>query len=102
MVGFADLLRGARLVITGEGSLDAQSLGGKVPVGVARAARHHHVPTVAVAGVTSLSPEALTAAGFDQTYTLQDIEPDLATCMSHADQLLQRIGEQIAVDWLSR
>jgi glycerate kinase len=101
MVGFADLLPGARLVVTGEGSLDTQSLGGKVPVGVARAARRQRVPTVAVAGVTSLAPETLTAAGFDQTYTLQQIEPDLSLCMTQAGRLLQRIGRQIAEDWLS-
>jgi glycerate kinase len=102
MVGFADLLPGARLVVTGEGSLDTQSLGGKVPVGVARAARRQHVPTVAVAGVTSLAPETLTAAGFDQTYTLQQIEPDLSLCMTHAGRLLRHIGRQIAEDWLRR
>ncbi|HET9874076.1 MAG TPA: glycerate kinase [Propionibacteriaceae bacterium] len=101
MVGFPELLPGARLVITGEGSLDMQSLGGKVPVGVARAAGRHQVPTIAVAGVTSLPSDTLTAAGFQQTYTLQQIEPDLSVCMTQADRLLQRIGQLIAKDWLS-
>ena len=36
--GLADRLAGADLVITGEGSLDEQSLLGKTPMGVARAA----------------------------------------------------------------
>jgi glycerate kinase len=101
MVGFAELLHGARLVITGEGSLDAQSLGGKVPVGVARAARQHNVPTVAVAGVTSLPPETLTAAGFEQTYTLQQLQPNLSRCIADAGRLLERTGQQIAEDWLN-
>jgi glycerate kinase len=101
MVGLAELLHGARLVITGEGSLDAQSLGGKVPVGVARAARQHNVPTVAVAGVTSLRPETLTAAGFEQTYTLQQLEPNLSRCIADAGRLLERTGQQIAEDWLN-
>jgi glycerate kinase len=48
LVGFEDLLRGARLVITGEGSLDEQTLQGKAPAGVARAARAARVPVVAV------------------------------------------------------
>ena len=38
-VGFAERLARADLVITGEGKLDAQSLHGKVPDGVVRAAR---------------------------------------------------------------
>jgi glycerate kinase len=37
LVGFADALPGARLVITGEGSLDAQTRHGKAPAGVAAA-----------------------------------------------------------------
>ena len=35
LAGFEAALDGAALVITGEGSLDAQSLAGKTPVGVA-------------------------------------------------------------------
>jgi glycerate kinase len=38
--GLAGCLTGAELVITGEGSLDEQSLLGKKPLGVARAAGH--------------------------------------------------------------
>jgi glycerate kinase len=101
MIGFADLLAGARLVVTGEGSLDEQSLRGKAPVGVARAAAARGVPTVAVAGVTSLSPAALHAAGFSATYTLQQLEPDVQRCMAEPGRLLERIGERIAADWLA-
>src|SRR4029077_11001214 len=38
LLAFGDRLRGARLVVTGEGALDEQTLHGKAPVGVARAA----------------------------------------------------------------
>jgi glycerate 2-kinase len=100
MIGFADTLVGARLVVTGEGSLDAQSLRGKAPVGVAHAAAERGVPTVAVAGVTSLSPDELSAAGFAATYTLQQLEPDLGRSMAEPGPLLERIGERIADDWL--
>ncbi len=101
MIGFAELVRGARLVITGEGSLDTQSLGGKAPVGVARVARGLGVPTVAVAGVASLPAEVLRAAGFARAYTLHELEPDLARCLSQADELLERTGRQVALDWLT-
>jgi glycerate kinase len=43
LAGFEGALDGADLVITGEGSLDAQSLAGKAPVGVARAAARHGI-----------------------------------------------------------
>ena len=39
LVGFADALPGADLVVTGEGSLDEQSLRGKAPFGVLAGAR---------------------------------------------------------------
>ena len=50
LVGLADVLVGADLVLTGEGSFDAQSALGKGPVGVADLARAHGVPVVVLAG----------------------------------------------------
>jgi len=56
-VGFEGRIREADLVITGEGSLDAQSLHGKVPAGVLRAAQTAGVPTAILCGVASVQPE---------------------------------------------
>ena len=50
-------------MITGEGSLDEQSLAGKAPIGVARAAGTAGVPVVAVAGRSLLSTDRLAEAG---------------------------------------
>ncbi|MFN2504771.1 MAG: glycerate kinase [Acidimicrobiales bacterium] len=47
------VLEDASLVITGEGMVDSQTLAGKLPVGVARWARRHHVPVVAVGGAVA-------------------------------------------------
>jgi glycerate kinase len=63
-VGLESKIGGADLVITGEGSLDRQSLEGKVPAGVAELSRKAGVPCVAVAGRIELSEEELRAAGF--------------------------------------
>ena len=65
LLGFADRLSGARLVVTGEGALDEQTLHGKAPAGVARAAAAAapDLPVVAVAGVCSLSSDQLRSAG---------------------------------------
>ena len=51
LVRFDELLDGCDLVLTGEGRMDGQSLGGKVPVGVARRAKKKHVPVVAIVGI---------------------------------------------------
>ena len=96
LIGFDAALAGARLVITGEGSLDSQSLGGKAPVGVARAARSRGVPVVAVAGLVSLSEAEIAAAGFAAAYSLADLAPDHAASMANATDLLTKIGYQIA------
>jgi glycerate kinase len=84
-------------VITGEGSLDGQSLGGKTPLGVANRARDHRVPTVlAVCGRTTLDETERRDAGFDRVWALTDIEPDVDRCMSEAGPLLRRLGVEIA------
>jgi glycerate 2-kinase len=102
MLSFGARLDGARLVITGEGALDAQTLHGKAPLGVASAAAAHSpaVPVVAVAGVCTLSPAQLRTAGIAAAYAIADIEPDLARCMSEAGPLVERLAERIAADWL--
>jgi len=49
-VGFESIIPGADLVITGEGKIDRQSLGGKAPVGIGRRALRAGVPVVAIVG----------------------------------------------------
>ncbi len=101
LVGFYRLLDGADLVITGEGSLDEQSLAGKAPVGVAQAAARAGVRVVAVAGRNLLSDERLQQAGIFAAYPLNKLEPDVARSMAHASDLLSQVGSTIADDWLS-
>jgi len=97
----ADQVAGARLVVTGEGSLDAQSLRGKAPLGVARLARRHGVPVVAVCGRLALTAQEAIGAGFRSAYALTSLEPDPARSMSEVDALLERTGEIIAREHLS-
>ncbi|MGA6162034.1 glycerate kinase [Amycolatopsis magusensis] len=98
LLGFADAVRGARLVVTGEGSLDEQTLHGKAPSGVARAAGD--VPVVAVAGRCLLSPARLADAGFRAAYALTDLEPDRDRSMSNAAELLRVQAARLARDHL--
>jgi glycerate 2-kinase len=96
LVGLDAALDRADLLITGEGSLDAQSLRGKAPVGVARAAARVGVPVVAVAGQCLLTPDELGAAGLLAAYSLSALEPDAAVSMREAPRLLAQVGEMIA------
>ena len=101
LTGFAEELREARMVITGEGTLDGQTLNGKAPAGVAAAARKASVPVIAVAGHSTLSQRELRSLGILAAYALTDIEPDRQRCMSHAGPLLERLGARLASQWLS-
>lgn len=100
LINFDGRVVGADLVVTGEGSLDEQSLAGKAPIGVARAAARAGVPVVAVAGRLQLSPQRLHEAGISAAYALSELEPDAARSIANASSLLRRIGARIAQDWL--
>lgn len=101
VLGFAPALERAELVITGEGSLDQQTLHGKAPAGVAAAARAAGKEVVAVCGRLALQPAELGRAGIRRAYPLTDVEPDMATCISDAGPILERVAERIGRDFLS-
>ena len=101
VLGFAPALERADLVITGEGSLDQQTLHGKAPAGVASAARAAGKEVVAVCGRLALPPETLGKAGIRRAYALTDIEPDVQKCITEAGPVLERTAERIARDFLT-
>lgn len=101
VLGFAPALERADLVITGEGSLDEQTLHGKAPAGVASAARAAGKEVVAVCGRLALAPEALGRAGIRRAYPLTDVEPDVAKCIADAGPILERVAERIGRDFLA-
>ena len=96
LIDFSVLVAGADLVITGEGSIDEQTLHGKAPVGVRDAAAAVGVPVVVVAGRSLLAEERLRAEGFVECYTLAEREPDRARSMANAAELLRGVGRDIA------
>ncbi|MFJ6814954.1 glycerate kinase [Streptomyces avermitilis] len=100
VLGFAPALDRATLVITGEGSLDEQTLHGKAPAGVAAAARAAGKEVVAVCGRLALPPQELGRAGIRRAYPLTESEPDIAKCIEDAGPILERVAENIARDFL--
>lgn len=100
VLGFAPALEWADLVITGEGSLDEQTLHGKAPAGVAAAARAKGKEVVAVCGRLALPPEAIGRAGIRRAYPLTDAEPDIQKCIAEAGPILEDVAERIGRDFL--
>ncbi|MGI8459549.1 MAG: glycerate kinase [Propionibacteriaceae bacterium] len=99
LLDFATALAEADLVITGEGSLDLQSLAGKGPIGVARAASAADVPAIAVVGHTQLGFDQIRSAGLSAVYPLSDLQPDQRRSIAEAGPLLRSIGSRIAFKW---
>jgi len=97
VVGFAEAIRGADLVITGEGSLDAQSLHGKAPIGVARAAGG--IPVIALVGRLEVHAEQLRAVGITGARALLELEPDAAIAQRDAERLLTELTGQVAAEF---
>ncbi|MBD1542885.1 glycerate kinase [Arthrobacter sp. IA7] len=95
LTGLAERLADADLVITGEGSMDAQSLTGKAPIALAEAARDRGIPVVAVAGRILVTPEELAEHGVVAAAQLLDVAPSPQDAMSDAGKYLVWATRQV-------
>ena len=95
----ADAVRGADLLITGEGRLDAQTLHGKTPLGVARIARAANVPVIALAGSLGEGYQQLYEAGISAAFSLVSGPTTLEQACADAAALLQTRTADIARLW---
>lgn len=80
-IGLEDRIRSADVVVTGEGRLDGQSAMGKGPVGVARLAKKHGKPVVALAGCLSKDAALCHAEGIDAFFSILREPVTLAEAM---------------------
>jgi glycerate kinase len=60
----------ADLVITGEGKVDAQTLQGKVVLGLSEFCRKYHKPLVVICGTLDISPEDCAAVGITSAVSI--------------------------------
>jgi glycerate kinase len=95
LTGLAEKLADADLVITGEGSMDSQSLTGKAPIALAEAARDRGIPVVAVAGRILVTPEELAGHGVVAAAQLLDVAPSPQEAMSDAGKYLVWATRQV-------
>ncbi len=96
MVRLESRLAGADLVITGEGRLDGQSLFGKTTVGVARLARRHGVPAVALCGGLDEGWEQALAEGLTAAWSIAPGPATLPELEARAAPLLASAAAQVA------
>lgn len=93
-IGLAAAMAGATLVITGEGSFDAQSLGGKVVDRVV-AVTPSGCPVVVIAGRVGLSPEETRAAGVAAAFSIANGPSDLEFLVANADVRVRETATQV-------
>ena len=94
-----EAVRTADLVITGEGRMDAQTLMGKTPAGVARLAKKYAVPVIVYAGCFGDGIEQCTESGlFDRVYAVTEQEGAFDPQMAVRD-LGQKVRETMS-EWI--
>lgn len=87
---FVEHLADSDLVITGEGRMDAQTMDGKGPVGVARLAGKYGVPAIALVGGLNLHDSICHQAGIQAVFPIVDQPMTLQDALDNAEDLLRR------------
>lgn len=95
LTGLAGELAGADLVITGEGSMDSQSLTGKAPIALADAARERGIPVIVVAGRILVSLEDLAGHGVVAAAQLLDVASSPEDAVANAGKYLTWATSQV-------
>ena len=95
ITGFDKALSGASWVITGEGSIDEQTLQGKGPFGVAARAKKTGLPVIGLAGRIPLGASAELKKYFDVLLAIGNEPTDLADALRTTAANLSRTAEAI-------
>lgn len=89
-------LADASLVITGEGRIDSQTIHGKTPMGVARAAKDYGLPVIGIAGCLSDDCQVVHEHGIDAVFSVVPRSVTLAEALEHAAFNVELTAENVA------
>jgi len=95
ITSFDEALDQADLVITGEGSIDVQTLQGKAPFGVARRAKEKNIRVIAIAGHIPLEPNSELQQYFDVLMPINNGLTNIDEALRNTGRNLERTGEMI-------
>ena len=85
----------ADVVITGEGSIDSQTLDGKGPFGVARKAKEKNLPVIGLAGRIPLLPDKQLEKYFDVLLAIGNEPTDLTSAVKSTAANLKRTATAV-------
>jgi len=92
---FDEVLKDKNIVITGEGSIDIQTLHGKGPFGVAKRAKEKGIPVIGVAGKIPAERIDALERYFDVLMSINIEETELSYALSQTKQNLKRTSKKI-------
>ncbi|UDI77558.1 glycerate kinase [Staphylococcus taiwanensis] len=93
---FSESVQDADLVITGEGKLDAQTIYGKTPIGVAKAAKVYDKPVIAICGSLGEDYQTVYQHGIDSVFSMIEAPDDISILLKNGEQNMTRTAENIA------
>jgi glycerate 2-kinase len=96
--GFDEKIRGADLVITGEGRVDSQTAYGKAPGEVAKRAQAARIPVLLIAGSKAPGWGALSDLGVTAVVTLDEEGDNLKQLMGDAGEMLRRAAVRACME----
>ncbi|ENM5786226.1 glycerate kinase [Vibrio metoecus] len=99
-VQLAHQVSDADLVITGEGRIDSQTVHGKTPMGVAKAAKRFDVPVLALCGCTGDNYQAVYQCGIDAVFAAVPRAMSLEDALKESDFNLADLAENVARLWV--
>jgi len=95
-MGFEAIVSDADLVITGEGRIDSQTIHGKTPIGVARIAKRHGKPVIAIAGSLGSDVDIVHGYGIDAVFSILYRICSLEEALAETATNLRRAARNIA------
>ena len=93
-VNLAEKLESADLVITGEGSIDFQTVYNKAPVGVARMAKARGIPTIGISGMLGKNYQIVHNHGIDAALSIANGPISLEESLQNAPSLISEAVEE--------
>ncbi|MEC0756513.1 glycerate kinase [Bacillus haynesii] len=98
-LSFSERIKGADLVITGEGKIDGQTVSGKTPAGVAKRARSENIPVIAFAGSLGEGCELVYDIGISALFSIIPGISSLENALADGSSNLTRCARNVAAVW---
>lgn len=94
-IGFEERIKGADLIITGEGRMDHQTKYGKTISGIIKAAQKQGIPVVGICGSIGEGVEELYSEGLNSVFSIVNRPMSLQKSMEETSELLASTAENV-------